>query len=372
MVGSVGQFLILFGFLISSVITGLYLLAYAARCILVVVQGTAGGSDRVVWPDEPIMDWATGALGLVGLVLLWLIPIGFLSRALEEVLFPGRSVARLLVLAGPLLWLYFPLGALSSLSSVSPWAFFRPVIAWRMLVLFPATAMFYLTSALVVGLGVLLLYLSIFLLPFLLLLSGPVGAAFLLIYARMLGRLAWRIRQLGPLLVKEPAKPRRPAPARPRHPRPQSRAKDPWNIPTGEPETVVAPGPHRSPTGILDEENADPYGVADPSQTAEPSEQDPPARQRPLDPEEEEVRQGYGMSAESKTETVSRERPQRGKLRRKKERRPAKPPGTAFAGVLGFPWYETSMAAWVWLSLGTVVLGFLLVGLRQVMPALEG
>src|ERR1700752_2650193 len=80
--------------LVGAVVVGFYLLAYAAHCLLVVVHGTAGGYDRVTWPDEPILDWASHSMALVGLVLLWLIPIGLLSRALEDVLLPGQGVLR--------------------------------------------------------------------------------------------------------------------------------------------------------------------------------------------------------------------------------------------------------------------------------------
>lgn len=354
-------------FLVGSAAIGLYLIAYASRCLLVVVHGTAGGQDRVTWPDEPILDWASHSLALVGLVFLWLIPVGFLSRALEDVLFPGQGVLRMLVLAGPALWLFFPIGSLSSLSSVSRWGFFRPVIVLRMLILFPSTLMFYLLSAVIVGLSLAMLGMSILRAPALLILTGPLSASLFLIYARLLGRLAWRIAQLGPMPTSEPDKrpsPHKAAPKKPRVRQSGFEVQDPWATPEDF-EPVVAPGSHKSPTGLLEETNAEPYGLADP---AKPQPEELPASQRPLDPEEEEIRSGYQVAAEQRTKRGETARPSRKPLRRRVGQRSAKPPGSAFGGVIGFPWYATSLSAWAWLSVGAVVLGFLLVGLVRFMP----
>jgi hypothetical protein len=372
MAGSMASTLMFICFLLASVISGFYLLAYAARCLLVVVNGTAAGQDRVTWPDEPIIDWVTQSLALVALVLLWLIPVGFLARALEDVFLPGQRILRTLVLAGPALWLFFPIGSLSSLSSVSRWGFFRPVILGRMLVLFPSTVLFYLISLVLLFLALGSLAVSILHgPPLLLILAAPLSAALFLIYARLLGRLAWRIVQLGPIKASRPAKrptPRKVAakPARPRQP--EAEGQDPWSVPDPDPEPVIAPGAHRSPTGILDEENQEPYGLADPKQAAQPQPEAPQARQRPLDPEEEDARRGYGMAEGPKKDERKRDRTPRPRARRKGAQRPAKPPGSAFAGVLGFPWYETSMGAWMWLSMGTLIMGLMLVGLIQFMP----
>src|SRR5438270_764422 len=63
----------LFLFLLAgSALVGAFVLAYAAHCVVVVVEGTAAGHDRVVWPDEPLADWVLGAVRLLGR-LAWLI-----------------------------------------------------------------------------------------------------------------------------------------------------------------------------------------------------------------------------------------------------------------------------------------------------------
>jgi len=374
MAQSAAETLLFIVFLVGATIIGFYLLAYAARCILTVVQGTAGGMDRVEWADEPIIDWASNSMALAGLVLIWLIPIGFLSRALEGTWLPGRGALRTILLAVPALWLTFPIGSLSSLSAVSRWAFFRPVIAGRMLRLFPSTLLFYLGSALLGALALVPMYVAIVAgRPWLLVLAGPLTAAALLIYARILGRLAWRIVQLGPLKVSEARKPalvRKPTPAAPQLPLAPIEVEDPWAGPQTAAEPVAAPRAHSSPTGLLEEENCDPYGLANDKGPTQPQQEEQPAvPQRPLDPEEEEARRGYGTSEEEEKD-ASPEPARRKKTRRKGAPRAGRkgPPGSSFGGVIGFPWYDTSLSAWVWLSLGTTLLGALLVGLVQFMP----
>ncbi len=372
MAQNAGSALLFIFFLVSATIVGLYLLIYAARCILVVVQATAGGMDRVEWVDEPIVDWVSSSLALVGLVLIWLVPVGFLSRGLEGTWLTGYGVLRTIILAVPAIWLTFPIGSLSSLSAVSRWVFFRPVIASRMLLLFPWTVLFYLGSAVLGALALGSTYAAIMGgRGGLLLLAGPLAAAALLIYARMLGRLAWRIIQLGPLPVSPTRKPARARKAAPdQRPLVPVEVHDPWAMPQTEPEPLAGPRVHVSPTGLLEEENCDPYGLADDKAgTASQPEEPPSGQQRPLDPEEEDARCGYGTSEQDNPQARP-EQPRRKKPRRKGGQRAVRkdPPGGLFWGVVGFPWYESSLGAWLWLSLGTTVLGGLLIGLLRFLP----
>src|SRR5439155_26740069 len=108
-----------------SVIVGAYVLAYAAHCLLTVVEQTAAGAEQVTWPDEPAADWLSRAVFLAILLAVWLTPAGILARALREGLLPGEPGLRLLVLAVPGLWLLFPVGLLSSLSATSRLNVFR-------------------------------------------------------------------------------------------------------------------------------------------------------------------------------------------------------------------------------------------------------
>ena len=79
-----------------AIIASLYL-AYAAHCLLVVIEGTAAGTDQVVWPDEPVADWVARAAYVGGLAALWLVPAGLLSRALRHDWLPEEPALRFLL-----------------------------------------------------------------------------------------------------------------------------------------------------------------------------------------------------------------------------------------------------------------------------------
>src|SRR5262249_35355107 len=104
---------------------GVLLLSYTACSFFVVVQDTAGGIDEVVWPGEPVGEWLGRGTVLAWLVLVWLAPLGMFLRAAAPGLFRDDPVA-VLIAAGVILWLFFPIAVLSSLSGGSRWLFFLP------------------------------------------------------------------------------------------------------------------------------------------------------------------------------------------------------------------------------------------------------
>jgi len=220
----------------ASIIIGVVVLAYAARCVLVVVQETGQGQDEVVWPNEPYVDWLGHAVLLVELLGIWLAPAALTAR-LRQMWLPDDTALRILLLAAPGLWLFFPIGLLSSLSAQSRWVPFRWTIALCFLRIAPTTLGFYVLTAPLLGIAVVPWYYALFggrtvLLP----VAAVVSAAVLFIYARLLGRLACIIQRL-------PAPQRAPAKAKPaKHPQPQRKKKrklapevqDPWAIPEEE------------------------------------------------------------------------------------------------------------------------------------------
>src|SRR5262245_23647308 len=208
--------------------------AYAAHCYLVVVQETAAGNDRVRWPKDPLHDRLGDAFYLAGFLALCLAPAGIASRALRHDWLPDAGALRLLLLAVPLLWLGFPVALLSSLSASSRWVPLRPVILGRMLILAPSTLGFYLSTAVLLALAAALSYLAVFTpRAWLLLVAAPVGAAVLLIHARLLGRLARLVQKLGPVRGSAPARsPSAPSPKKGRRaPTRGVEAHDPWAAP---------------------------------------------------------------------------------------------------------------------------------------------
>jgi hypothetical protein len=352
-------------FLALAAIVALCLLAYISRCVLVVVEATAAGAGRVHWPDEGYIDWIVQSFALIGLAVFLLFPAGIVAAAL------GLPT---LYLIGPVLWLLFPIGTLSSLTGEMRWVFFRPVIATRMIQVLPWTLLFYVCSGLVLGLALGLWYLAVFgsqSLP-LLCLAAPVSGAMVLIYARLLGLLAWKMGQLGPLQAAEPSRRSRrgedllDSAAVPSH--------IPVPVPRVEPE--MEPGPGRipqSPTGLLEVENLAPYELAADHSPPQPRQSEPqPKRLRPLDPEEIDSQNPYAMAdapppnpalttdmflatlPRSYTQPTSHEEDGQASL--------------SAVSVVAFPFYDTSLLALLWLSIGSGVLGLLVMELVQSVP----
>jgi len=188
-----------------------------------------------------------------------------------------------------------------------------------------------------------------------------------LVYARLLGRLGWMIRQFGPLPVTKARK--RAAKKVPSQLRKKFQVNDPWSGPVGEPEP---PSPKRERKPWQDEGDDVPYEVAD-SKTPprQQEEKRPPKRLRPLDEEELDALKGFGMAEPlpphletGEPEDLApayRARP----LPRKPEPKIAWP---LLKGVYNFPWYASNLSAWIYLVLGFLVLGLLLVGLLAYLP----
>jgi hypothetical protein len=347
-VGEAGNAILFICLLMGVTVVSLYVLAFVARCLLVVVQGTAIGEDLVTWPEEPFLDWLLGSAHLAVLVLLWLVPIGFLSRGLRDVWLKGQDGLRLLLMAAPGLWLIFPVGLLSSLSSSSRWVFFRPAVVGRLLRLFSSTALFYLLSAAVTAAGAGLWYLALltphwWALP----LAAGGGAALTLIYARLLGRLAWLVRRLDP--PRAPAAETKKVRKKPRK-KPRRRRPEPEPTPEPEPEAEARPakGKARSPWGGEVEQDEG-YGLA--AAGPEPTEA----------PTQSELYESAGEDEEDEEEQEAGADEEAPEARPRRPRPPEPEPGPAwpfFQGVLGFPWTDNTLRAWLWLSFGALVTGF--------------
>lgn len=352
--------------IVATTIATLYLLAYVARCIWVIVTATATGQDSFSWPEEPIVDWLGQVVALVGVMLIWLFPAGLLSSALSEDFLPGNSVLRTFLFCILSIWLFFPLGTLSSLSSVSHWVFFRPLILGQMLVLLPATLVFYGLSAVVLLLGfaplgwVLLQNRPLFLIPAVI----PAAMA-VLVHARLIGRLGAMIRHRVPFLVEPESKPKKKS----TKPRPRIRTTpDPDTPFTGEADHVYS---EEIKNRIVFEEDGDvtaAYGLGKSDQP--PPQPEPEKKQRPsasLDPEDEDSRKGYSIDDQRPSSGImvpqpgqplarSKTNPRTGKpLLKKKKAHP--PPGipSLFQGVLNFPFYGCSIQPMINLSIGFAV-----------------
>lgn len=161
---------------------------HAAACFRLVVEETAAGAEVVEgWPTANFRDWAVEIAPPLVVVGASLLPGGAATYLFE---LPGWEATFVTAMVA------FPLFYLSALESGS-WLMPYSRMVWRSTGLLAwAWALFY---GLTIGVGLLLaeafaaaaergMYLG-------LLAGGPLLAAYLLIYARLLGRLAWRIER---------------------------------------------------------------------------------------------------------------------------------------------------------------------------------
>jgi hypothetical protein len=317
MMGDFATALLLMLTLVGELIVSVYLLVYGMHCVLTVVQETGDGQDEVVWPSGPYADWLFGGLHLVVLVVALLIPAGFLARGLKNVLFPNNDLLRVFVLAVPLLWLFFPIALLSSLSAPQRWMVLRPTVLGRMLRRAPSTLFVYVVSGLLAA-GVAALWYASFtggrlwLTP----VAAAAQAAALLIYARLLGRLAWLMGRLPSAGRKRPA-----IRKKEKGEKKKGKAHDPWAVPDEPPPPTEEAKAKREP-----ESEMEAYGMAD----------------EPVKPPPVEV----GPPRKRERNTVTRRPPP--------EKKPSWP---LFSGVWTFPWYSRSLTPWLLLVVGSLLTG---------------
>jgi hypothetical protein len=397
-------------------IVGLYVAAYAGHCLLVVVQQTAAGNDEVVWPEEPFLDWVGEIFYLTWLLAVWLVPAWFVLRLVDLPVFAASPTVSLGVLAVGLLWLIFPISLLSSLSANSRYVLFRLTILKQLAKRLPAVAGFYVASAALLLSCSALVYLSAARAVWLLLpVAALAVASAVLIYARLLGRIAWLIsyqapgkrRKSGPGAKRpataaesaderaspaegpqdqpgagfedaaatdhspldrdwpatDEASPRPRPPARKerrpenKHPvKPKSRAADPWAPP------VAAPAPGKvEPVPTPDNPTGEGYAILDeapaPGSAPVPLDGYEPIGLEPLPAGDPAGEAGTG----SKT-AQAKPLPPVSRFEERLAQRPAERPPPVrplLSGVYNFPWYPQCLGPWLWLCFGTLVWGAL-------------
>src|SRR5262245_59008714 len=99
---------------------GFVLALFAAHYFLTVLESTAAGNEKVVWPEEPLIDWFWKAFYLAFLAGVWLVPIIVAARLMTT-----NPWVRFVFVAGAF-WLFFPIGLISSQSAESRWVPFWP------------------------------------------------------------------------------------------------------------------------------------------------------------------------------------------------------------------------------------------------------
>jgi hypothetical protein len=374
--GALGPAMIFISLLLLEGLVGVVVLTFAARCFGVIVEQTAAGSDEVAWPDEPMVDWLGRALHLLWLVAFWLVPVALLLRLLRH-LAPNGSPALFFLPPVVLFWLLFPVSLLSSYSAVSRWVVFRPAVLAGLFRVFPATATFYLlTAVLLGGLGALGYVTYARNWALLIPVVAAATATGLFVYARLLGRLGGQLRELEP---SEPAEPppstqRPPPPRKKRRPVRGVKSVDPWAVPKKE-EPPEAPNLKEEGYGLASTDAPSPapepeakrqkkprpraYGLS-PEEPPRPPAETPLDGYLPVGEEPEPVRGGDERNAaQSATPGRRRELPPRAE--------PPRPPAHPFTeGIYTFPWYPTSVRAWLAVAGGLLAMGGILQALLSV------
>lgn len=343
-------------------IVGGYFAAYGAHSLLVVIEQTAAGFDAVVWPEDRFLDYFWKPVYLAGLYVLWLVPVAIVAPSLAVVF--GQALPRFVGGAAfAVFWLVFPVSLLSSLSGESRFLIVRwPIlkgfgrcrraalhfyavtfallISWGGFVYFGLVAWEEILSAALVaawpGLKSAIEISSIMvLLPAL----GCVAGLVLLLYGRLLGRMAWLIQVSHPEKktgTDENDEPRaekgEPAEAVPA----QVGAKS--EVPTS------ATAPSMKPIYALADEPTQPPPAAPPFRWE-------PGRMPPAAPPRKEWRDRPDVSEPADVEPEPRadlEPVEEGKIPLLWTRR-----------VYLFPFYRTTWKAWFWLTVGATSVALL-------------
>jgi hypothetical protein len=375
--GSAGNAILFVLLFAASVAIGVCVLAYAARCVLVIVQETAAGQDAILWPDEPFQDWLGHAVQFLELLGIWLAPSALLARMLRGVWLPEEGALRVLLLAGPGLWLFFPVGLLSSLSAESRWIPFRWTICVRFLRVAPAALVFYFVTSILLSAAVLPWYYALFgghayLLP----VAAGVAAFVLFVYARLLGRLAWIIQRLpSTARTTAKAKPEKQPPPRGKKKRkPRADVQDPWAIPEDEERAhqtkkrfpwLEQPPPTKPGFDIPSAEDIEGYGLAAHKPTTpEPPPEKPKRSRLAKSPEEYEP---IEMKETSETQPQTPREPQsdlfeaqvRQRLAERTHVLPTLPAHPFVSGVYTFPLYSRCLPNGIALALAFLTVGVL-------------
>lgn len=403
--GSAGATIIFVFVLALLAIVGAIVLAICARYLFSVIQQSAAGNDVVEQADEPFLDWAFQGVYLLFLLGIWMAPLGIILRSISRDIFLEETILATCV-AGIVLWLFFPIGALSSMSSLTRWAVFRWTIFRQLFRNGSQIEFFYPLSLVIFILGLgpwLLVIVTGHIL--LMCIASLCSSAAILMYARLLGRWAWILSGIRP--KRKPGQgPRKRRPKRERIPTPQVEEEVPEILESSEQprSTGIMAGTNRSrPTRVQEEvvedepapmllivEEDEPVSVPEP-----PDENDlqlvpidEPVPHLEIETQEEDVNP-YDLSSkgvapnpavdvgpiEEIEEILEADEPEpeaKGLepheriVKREKPKRRA--PRSLVRGVFEFPFYENSLSMWAVLAFGLFLFSLVILWMLSLSP----
>ena len=206
-------------------------LTFAAHYYLTVLESTAAGSKDVTWLGESMTDafWKPFYLGW--LLVLWLGPAYVIGRSLA-----GSTGSAWVGLAIPVFvaWALFPISQLSSLCASSVWMPLHPQVFARMAQKPAVVAGFFALTLPIFALGGLAFKWAFMTAnEWELLFAGvPLLSLAILLYARLLGRLAFALMFARDLLKRKKKKKAK-----------KDKTKSPAEAAADEPESEPAPKP---------------------------------------------------------------------------------------------------------------------------------
>jgi hypothetical protein len=334
-------------------VVGGYFAAYAAHSLLVVIEQTAAGFDAVIWPEERILEYFWKPVYLAGLYILWLVPVALVAPLLAIL----PEVARTWIIAGAvfaIFWLVFPVSLLSSLSGESRFMIMRGPILKGLARCRRATLHFYAsTFGLLLASGGLVYFglvgweetlsgvlgtaADIVSIVGLLPVVGAAGGLVLLLHGRLLGRLAWIIDVSNPDKLPETEEG-------------EANAEE-------QDETAAAPAVGGTkPTAIPAAATKETYALVD-EPAHEPPAAEPfrwqPGRMPPAPPPRRRWRDRPDQPPPD-PELEPERRP---------DREPVEEgviPPLLTGRVVLFPFYRTTLKAWLWLTVGATCVALLL------------
>jgi hypothetical protein len=176
-------------FILPAIWIAIFTLAYSANCLLCVIESTAHGIDRIEsWPEGGWKEWAPKLLYVSWVAAVPILVAACIARAAE---FGG--VPFWPVMLGALLLMY-PVALLSALEANSVWVPLTWPIFRSLFCLCWGWFLFYVLTGLLAATVLTVLYYGLSRFDVVAVMPvGPLLAASILIYARLLGRLAWKI-----------------------------------------------------------------------------------------------------------------------------------------------------------------------------------
>lgn len=172
----------------AAVIGGLWFAMLSATFVTIVTESSEGNNQMMAWPSINPVDW----MGETMFILVATLAAGAPGYVLFQI--AGANVPLLLLSIAVSTWIFFPLTHLSTLEASSPFALLMPGVVSSLREWYGTWVVFYALS----GAMLFATIVSLVLLAWagdLWLLAGSVPVmAGVIAYARLIGRLAWRIR----------------------------------------------------------------------------------------------------------------------------------------------------------------------------------